>query len=94
MGAHTTIDAETIERELSKLDDLPLSVHAYRAEVGEDWTGDPAVWVWVVLDEDDTPFDLRQVVRERVRDFVTHLEGYAADWVFVRFGAASEEQSG
>ncbi len=92
MGAHATIEAETIEKMLRELDDLPLAVHAFRAEVGLDWTDAPAVWVSVVLEDDDTPFEPRQEVRERIRHLVADLAGGAAEWVYVQFSAASEEQ--
>lgn len=80
----------SIESELERLPDLPAPVVSWRVEARPDWTDEPTVWVWVTLEHDDVDAkavaELREVVRASVREMV----GDEAEWVYVRFQAASE----
>ena len=82
---------ETIENALKGMRDLPAKVHAWQIEEGSDSTGHRAVWVWVVLEEDDVDFDRRSAIRARVRDEVKSVAKPEPDWVYVRFRTASED---
>lgn len=81
--------ATTIESALAELRNLPTPVSSWQVETGLDSTDDPAVWVWVMLEEEDVDFDtrsrLRDIVRARVR-----RETDDTSWVYVRFRGASE----
>ena len=83
------VTAAAIETALAGLEDLPTRVTEWQVETGPDATDDPAVWVWVMLEEDDVDFEtrsrLRDIVRRRVRD-----ETDDASWVYVRCRGASE----
>lgn len=64
---------------------------------GEDWAGDPAVWVWVVLPPDaeergSWAFDNREAIGERiVQAFLDR--GRTDVWVYVHFRLESEDRS-
>ena len=70
------------------LPNLPTTVSSWHVEAGPDATDEPAVWVWVTLEE-DVDAKTRAIVRESVRDFVRHETGSEV-WVYVRFRADSE----
>ena len=48
------------------------------------------MWVWVTLEQDDVDAKTRAQVRDIVRRSVTDMVGDEANWVYVRFRAASE----
>ena len=82
--------------ELTELKDLPTPIARWIVETGSDWTDDPAVWVWPVLELEGVDFETRTVVREKVRRLVrdvTHRETGAAWQPYVRFRSASEERA-
>ena len=81
--------AETIESTLAELRGLPAQVSSWQVETGPDATDDPAVWVWVMLEDEDVDFQTRSKLREIVRNEVRHQTNDGS-WVYVRFGSASE----
>jgi hypothetical protein len=81
---------ETIENALRGMKGLPAKVHAWEIEEGADSTGHRAVWVWVVLEEDNVDFERRSVIRDKVRDEVRRVATPEPEWVYVRFRTASE----
>lgn len=81
--------AESIESALARLRELPAQVSAWQVETGPDATDDPAVWVWIMLEEEDVDFQTRSQLREIVRDQVQHQTNDGS-WVYVRFRSASE----
>jgi hypothetical protein len=83
------MSSEGIETALRKMRHLPAAVKDWQVETGEDSTGDPAVWVWVTL-EDDADFAVRQRLRTSVRDAVHRNLRRTEPWVYVRFRGASE----
>ncbi len=83
-----------IEAALDELpsDRLPFPVVEWRVEAGPDWSDDPAVWVWIVLERDDFEYDdasalleLKDVVHGRVKGLIDD-----DSFLYVRFGEASE----
>ena len=82
----------SIESELEKLPDLPTPVASWRVEAGPDATDEPAVWVWVTLEHDEVDAKTRAHMRDVVRASVREMVGDEADWVYVRFRAASEAE--
>ena len=90
------ITPDLIMGELDKLKDLPTPIARWVVETGSDWTDDPAVWVWPVLEIEGVDFETRTLVRETVRGLVrdvTRRETGAAWQPYVRFRLASEEQA-
>lgn len=97
--AHPTLDirrtfqmratAETIESALAELRELPAQVTSWQVETGPDATDDPAVWVWVMLEDEGVDFQTRSQLREIVRNQVRHQTNDGS-WVYVRFRNASE----
>ena len=89
--------ADFIRDGLGKLKGLPAPVADWRVRTGEDWVGDPAVWVWPVLAEEDTDFATCEKLRERVRDEVFRLTRARTGeplWAFVRFLWPSDIEDG
>ena len=71
---------------------LPMPLEAWHIESGPDWSGDPAVWVWILLRETNAPdpdidnlFELQNIVQERVSDLVDD-----DSFVYVRIGDVSD----
>ena len=81
--------AETIESALAELRELPAQVSSWQVETGPDATDDPAVWVWVMLEDEGVDFQTRSQLREIVRNQVRHQTNDGS-WVYVRFRGASE----
>ena len=84
-------DIETALDEL-QAGPLPLPVAEWRVEAGSDWSADPAVWVWIVLEHDDfkdedgpTLLELKYLVHSRVKGLIDD-----DSFLYVRFGEASE----
>ena len=88
MGA----DIKRIEAVLEELrrEDLPVAVRSCRVEETEDWAGEPAVFVWTLLEPGGIlpggkvrqRIALREMATDRIRD----LAGDALVYVF--FGEA------
>ena len=81
--------AEAIESALAELRGLPAQVNSWQVETGPDATDDPAVWVWVMLEDEEVDFQTRSRLREMVRNQVRH-ETNDGSWVYVRFRGTSE----
>ena len=89
--------ADYIRDGLGRLQGLPAPVADWRVRTGEDWVGDPAVWVWPVLANEDTDFDTCALMREQVRDEVSRLTRARTGqplWAFVRFLWPSDIEDG
>lgn len=94
------IAASSIRDELSGHqveNDWPELVEAWDVEVGYDATGDPAVWVWVVLRDDAMtkalPAQTRDALQERVREVVHRAVASTDVMVYVRFRSVTEHQA-
>ena len=81
--------AEAIESALAELRGLPVQVSSWQVETGPDSTNDPAVWVWIMLEDEEVDFQTRSRLREMVRNRVRR-EANDGSWVYVRFRDASE----
>ncbi|MFY9340970.1 MAG: hypothetical protein WAT39_00680 [Planctomycetota bacterium] len=80
-----------IRKKLEALRGLPAKVRAWRIKDGEDNLGEPAIWVWVTLDDADLSEPNRDQIRESVRAAVRNMAKPAPSWVYVRFRGASED---
>jgi hypothetical protein len=86
------VETSQIQNTLQHLKGLPYPVDAWKVEQGEDATGDPAIWVWVVLNRDETDPEPRAVIRKAVRSALSSgAEGEHT--VYVRFRTRSEEEA-
>ncbi len=83
------ITETSIRSALGTLQDLPTPVSGWQVETGPDSTDDPAVWVWVILENEEVDFGIRSRLRDMVRDLVRRETGTDI-WVYVRFRWASE----
>lgn len=81
--------ASEIIASLNELRELPTPVSDWLVETGHDSIGEPAVWVYVILEKDDVDFPTRYRLREMVRDAIHALMG-PSYWAYVRFRTASE----
>lgn len=65
-------------------------------EVGHDWTGDDAVWIWVVFRDDHMAHawstENRDALRDRIRDLVRAVARPAEVQVYVRFRSETEHR--
>ena len=88
-----------IEQELKKLEKterFPTLIVRWIVETGSDWIGDPAVWVWPVLDIDNVDSARQRALREQVQELVrnvTHRETGASWQPYVRFRSVSDERA-
>jgi hypothetical protein len=92
-NAGTVAEAKTIRQVLLKRP-LPESVRTFRIEFGTDSTGDPAVTIWLIVDDDPNP---PKRVLDQVTRFVSETESDLIDsglrhWPYIRFSPASEAE--
>lgn len=88
------IDVKKIEGTLERLrretGTLPFPVRSWRVETGLDSTDDPAIWIWITLENDDAfaqenrdrRIELGDTISDRVRDESGVDDEY---WIYVRF---------
>ncbi len=93
------IGSPAIREQLSANRESLPSRHAiagWDVEVGHDWVGDDAVWVWIVLRDDLIdqvwPMPIRDALREGVRDIVQRAAGSDDVQVYIRFRSESEHR--
>ena len=90
-NADTAEEAGKIRRVMEKRP-LPESVRGFKVEFGTDSTGDPAVTIWLIVDDDPNPPKriLDQTTRF-VRETENDLMGLGLRyWPYIRFSPASE----
>lgn len=81
----TTVDAA--------LRDLNLpGVASWYVETGPDATGDAAVWVWLILQNEGVDRTMRSQLRDRVRQAVREVTDVSQPWTYVRFRTVAEEE--
>jgi hypothetical protein len=73
----------------------PDDVKGYDVEFGSDWEGDPAVYIWFLLDDDLRPSEQKV---ERVGDFRRAirralLDAELSHWPFVRLRATQPSRA-
>jgi len=86
------MDSVVIEDALKHLEDLPAEVTEWRVGVGEDASGDAAIWVWATLADSRVETETRQAIRERVRRVAQDAAAFSPEpWVYVRVLARAEE---
>jgi hypothetical protein len=73
----------------------PEDVRGYDVEFGSDWEGDPAVYVWLVVDDDLRPSDdkLRRVGNFRRAVARALLDAELSHWPFVRLRATQPSRA-
>jgi hypothetical protein len=81
---------EKIVRRILEKWTLPSNVHGFDVDFGEDSAGDPAVWIWLMVDDEAQPSDqsiarLAHFVREVRSDLLRAGLRY---WPYVRFRPA------
>ena len=83
---------ELIKR-LDALSTLPRSVVKWRYSIENDWSGDPAIFFYIVLsDEAINPNNLRQVTSE-IRQIITNEIESVNDWeLFPYFSFRSQSE--
>lgn len=91
-GILSSMDAEQIKKALERLKDLPAEVAFWRVEIGEDATGEIAVWVWVELAGEHAGANVRQEIRDLVkRTTRTASSAAPVPWIYVRVLEKAEE---
>jgi hypothetical protein len=89
--AGTVEETRQIHQIISKRP-LPESVQAFKVEFGTDSTGDPAVTIWLIVDDDPNP---PKRVLEQTTRFVRETESDLLNlglrhWPYIRFSPESE----
>lgn len=87
------MSTRTLYEALEQIPDLPVPVHSWIVEEGEDSTGYDSVWVWAVLPDDDESnweWDKLERLQTLIWDAVRSRYERAPPWVYVRFRGASE----
>jgi hypothetical protein len=87
-----TLDEAKKIREVILKRPLPESVRSFRMDFGTDSTGDPAVTIWLIVDDDPNP---PKRTLDQVSRFVRETENDLMDlglrhWPYIRFSPASE----
>lgn len=86
---------ETIQAILAGIDKSKLQVELldWEIEIGENSTGDPAVWIWLILGDDEVNWKGEKIakLREFVRDRIWDRGGENAPWPYIHFRAVSEK---
>ena len=83
-----SVDIKRIEAVLDELrrEDLPVAVRSWRVEDTEDWAGDPAVFVWTLLEPGGIlgggKVRRRIALREMVTDRLKKLAGDSSIYVY------------
>jgi hypothetical protein len=90
-NAGTVEETRQIDQVIKKRP-LPESVRSFRIEFGTDSTGDPAVTIWLIVDDDPNP---PKRVLDQTTKFVRETEGDLLNlglrhWPYIRFSPASE----
>ena len=91
--AGTADDARKIHQVIQKRQ-LPESIRKFHVEFGTDSTGDPAVTIWLVVDDDPNP---PKQVLDQVTEYVREIRDDLMDsrlhhWPYIRFSSASEAE--
>jgi hypothetical protein len=85
-------NAEAVKRIIEAVD-LPPYVVDQVVEVGEDASGDPAIWVWIIVADDATDrpefFDESMAIEDRI--FSALEQAGDERWPYVRFRTRSEQ---
>ena len=92
-NAGTAEEARKIHQIIKKRP-LPESVRSFKVEFGTDSTGDPAVTIWLIVDDDPNP---PKRVLDQTTKFVRDTESDLLKlglrhWPYIRFSPASEAQ--
>lgn len=72
---------------------LPDFVHDVACTLDVDATGDPAVWIWVILSDEKTQGDAFAESTEQIRELIwtAFNKAQIARWPYIRFRSASEQ---
>ena len=96
--ATTTVGKETpralLAELLERFREEKRGVRWFEFRRGEDWAGDPAIWVWVVLPKDAEKkgfwdWENREAIRRRIYDRFREA-GFEDTFVYVRFRLENE----
>lgn len=87
-------EARTIQ-EIVTARPWPPAVKGYKLEFGEDSTGDPAVWIWLAIDDDVRPSAEKiHALGEFRRDVQSAiLDAHLSRWPYVGFRVRQHSKS-
>lgn len=85
-----TDEVTAIKRRLRKLE-RPADIKGIEVELGEDSTGDPAAWIWLLVDDDLNPSreKLREVAEFAAAVRSALLQEGLLHWPYVRLRAST-----
>jgi len=93
-AAASVVETRTINQIVKKRP-WPRAVKGFEVEFGLDSTGDPAVWIWLMVDDDISPSaeKIAELGRFR-RDLRARLVGAGLSrWPYVRFRAVQRQEA-
>lgn len=75
---------------------FPIAITNWDVQVGKDSTGDDAIWVWIILNDDlvDQVWSnqIREKMRECVRKIIANIVDLAQVCIYTRFRLESEHR--
>jgi hypothetical protein len=75
--------------------EFPRAVLTWEFEIGADSTDDPALWLWIIVDDavaDDSDFPrFTMLIQDRIRRALR--ERRIERWPYIRFRTASEQRA-
>ncbi len=83
-------ESKELERVLRERVGASIQVADWVVGEGTDAGGDRAIWVYGLLSDPDTSFEITANVRKEVRAVIQDALGSDAPWVYVRFTDAAE----
>ena len=82
-------DTASIRTQLAEFHDVPTPVRSWLVEEDIDATADPAVWVWALIEQEDTDPEALDLLKVIAREVVHHA---TALWAHVLIGGADEAE--
>lgn len=74
-------------------EDRPKHVSRVVTRRGTDATGDPAIWIWVILEDETLLRNDRRVEIERIRSWAATVAARVVeDWAYVTFRTEKEQR--
>lgn len=84
-------DTKQVQEAIEKLKlELPKEVVDFEYEIGLDSTGDPALWIWLILEQSEDAWSRENRAELRERIDKTLRDVGVARWPYIRFRGVEE----
>ena len=83
--------ANQLQRALAK--DRPAGISRVLTRTGIDSTGDRAIWIWIILEDDVAAAGLDRIKFDEMREWAEQAaSGVSDSWAYVSFRLESEQR--